>query len=757
MQVAPNTSYTVSFWYYNPGSASGAATSGDVQLNFNGSYVGFVGTPLSQAIGIWKQCSIIFTTGNTTALTMFFVGRPGMVFYIDDLVIQMNEETGSYCEPFYNLIDNGDVEEAISNDNFANLPEWITRNSTKDTNAAANGGYYLTVNAGRGNGNKYVLPITIPKAGKYVFGISMKATSSNNVKVYLVDNINTMSLSRLLEGNDYNFVKTFNNNSQYERLSFRFSTSTDNKQCYLVIGGNVGKADIDAIQLFELKYAKESDQSDYSVYSDSYEEVSPVYGQVDASLSIANTTPVCTNYLGQSAEYFSYSFMNEYDQYGRAYSEEMLDLEINRVVESGVSLVRCEYYPEYAFDYQNNVFDFNTKYMNKFSEFLQAMKENNIDVAISPCYGWKYIYDAVSPNNFRNPLFILADKDANDSLSDSEKNDANALFGQWVAQSVDVLVNQKNFTNLKYVILFTEPGYASGIKDTEKIIAEVEPVVKPTISVDTALTQAGIRNLVKIVGPCTADTWGITQLKYIALDSDAKDCYDIFAWHLYAISEYTADKYSFWYDKICDALEQIKSTGKELWLDEFGWTALNKDSSKDPINGTQYSIAMIAAMNAGVQTTSVWSLASQLWLNSTLTNDQFTGGVHHMGLLPYLEDSTIPRYKYYSWSMIANYTKDGTVYAGTGNNGVYTTAIQNKNGEWTVIVVNMNSSEKKFSLDFDNAINKKLYRHTYDPATQNKTVAAEQIGVDGVISTVSDSFSDTICAYGVQVYTSINQ
>ena len=128
-----------------------------------------------------------------------------------------------------------------------------------------------------------------------------------------------------------------------------------------------------------------------------------------------------------------------------------------------------------------------------------------------------------------------------------------------------------------------------------------------------------------------------------------------------------------------------------------------------------------------------------------------------MGLLPYLEDSTIPRYKYYSWSMIANYTKDGTVYAGTGNNGVYTTAIQNKNGEWTVIVVNMNSSEKKFSLDFDNAINKKLYRHTYDPATQNKTVAAEQIGVDGVISTVSDSFSDTICAYGVQVYTSINQ
>ena len=267
-----NTQYTVSFWYYNPNS-----TSGELQLNFTGNYIGFVGASLKQAAAGWKQCSITFQTSNSTNSTMFFVGRPGMIFYIDDLVVQMNDKVGSYCEPLFNLINNGDIEEEISEDNFKNLPSWITRNNNRNENASANGGYYLTVDAAKSKGEKYVLPISIPKSGKYVFGVSMKAISANNVKVYLVDDIDLMSINKLMSDYNNNFVCTPENANNYERLSFRMSFNTA-KTVYLVIEGNSGKVNIDAIQLFQLKYTKEKDQGDYRIieaYNFDAEGVSP--------------------------------------------------------------------------------------------------------------------------------------------------------------------------------------------------------------------------------------------------------------------------------------------------------------------------------------------------------------------------------------------------------------------------------------------------------------------------------------------------
>jgi len=99
---------------------------------------------------------------------------------------------------------------------------------------------------------------------------------------------------------------------------------------------------------------------------------------------------------------------------------------------------------------------------------------------------------------------------------------------------------------------------------------------------------------------------------------------------------------------------------------------------------------------------------------------------------------------------------EGTkVYSSTSSNGVYISASKQVDGNWSVLVVNSNSSARDITVTFSSAINKTLYRHLYNPNTVTPDANAGIMKSDLVKPNVTTSISDNLPAYSVAVYTSI--
>ena len=163
-------------------------------------------------------------------------------------------------------------------------------------------------------------------------------------------------------------------------------------------------------------------------------------------------------------------------------------------------------------------------------------------------------------------------------------------------------------------------------------------------------------------------------------------------------------------------------------------------------------------MNAGAQSSLLWTVFDQLWPNHHGTNaDSFVEGDQRCGVMPNLKRTLVPRKSYYAFSMISRYvTAFGTrVYEGFGNNGLNATMSVSKEGDITVVVVNCKETPDEFTINFENAINTDLNRHSFDPAVCVPDENAEIIGTDKVFKNVETKLEDTIAPYGVKVYTTL--
>lgn len=213
------------------------------------------------------------------------------------------------------------------------------------------------------------------------------------------------------------------------------------------------------------------------------------------------------------------------------------------------------------------------------------------------------------------------------------------------------------------------------------------------------------------------------------------------------------DSYYEWYKWAKTGLQY--ANGRPFCFDEYD-AIYDRDHSR-PSHGVEIVTAAMAMMNAGVQSSLIWTLFDQIWpSNHTTNNDSFVDGDHRCGVMPVLSRSLIPYKSYYAFALLSKYVDGmGTkVYEGFGENNLHTTMSVSPKGDITVVVANNKEEDDEFVINFEKTLNSvNLNRHSFDPKTCIPDEKAEIIGVDKVFENVSDSLSDKIAAYGVKVYT----
>ena len=212
------------------------------------------------------------------------------------------------------------------------------------------------------------------------------------------------------------------------------------------------------------------------------------------------------------------------------------------------------------------------------------------------------------------------------------------------------------------------------------------------------------------------------------------------------------DSYDVWYNWAKIGLQY--ANGKPFCFDEYD-SLYDRDHSR-PSHGAEIVTAAVALMNAGVQSSLMWTLFDQQWPNNhTYNGDAFYDGDHRCGVMPLLTRSLVPHLSYYAFTLLSRYV-DGNgskVYEGIGKDCLHTTMTISPKGDITIVVVNNKDVQDDYVISFDKNINSTLYRHCFDPKICVPDENAAIIGVDRVLDNVESNIVDNIAPYSVIVYT----
>lgn len=472
-------------------------------------------------------------------------------------------------------------------------------------------------------------------------------------------------------------------------------------------------------------------------------------------------------FKGFGGIYYAYNYIPEDEKYGdeRKYTDEMQQIELDRLVEMGNTIVRTQYSPAWAYNLEANKWDFDTDYMKGFYEYLDDMKECGFDVALNMEWSPKYIRGEKTYNNYGyNPFYILAN-------GNPEKCDQ--LYYQWIVDSLEELY-RRGYDNVKYVIALTEPMNYYKLKEYNEAYDLWRMYV---LGIHKSLEEAGLREKVKIVGPNTgnfypqeAEKEGITpweSIERIAADPEIIEAIDILSHHNYLTREKEANIYSEWYDYLEKCVEIADSINKPYWLDEGEFSpkgstdATRKEDISEGYYATQLAVKMVAAMNVGTQSVLRWTLTDQYWPNNTQTGDGWLDGCHLHGILPNLLDTTIPRKSYYAYSLIAKYSMcdegDSVIYPLQQKRGVYGTCIKLADGNISYIIVNTNAGPMDIKIKSEEKLSdgKSLYRRVFERDNTEATTQAHIPEIDTEFQNVDNYITDVIQGGSVHVYTTI--
>lgn len=449
-------------------------------------------------------------------------------------------------------------------------------------------------------------------------------------------------------------------------------------------------------------------------------------------LKIQTEEVIQDNFLGLNATYHGFAFMPE--QAAKGMNDADRTREFDRVSRMGLHIARTWYRPDWVVgDTLTNEFHWDTVKFKAFCQWLQAMKDRNVDVALQA--GWWFTKDTYYGNAGPNP-----EKDL-------------ARYAEWVSESIHQLVEIQGFTNIKYLILFTEPTtYNSGIIPEGK--TQWQYYKEAVTAIREKLQTDGRLNLVKLVGPNNSN-------KACFIGEAAKELND--GIDIYSGHDYNLKNYKEWYTLFALMQEKVSGAGKPVWLDEYGKADEKYRLTADYGNYVAQVIA--ASLNAGIQTSFMWLLFDQQYVapgTNTTNNDSFVNGVHRWGTCKWphdtIENPTLPYPHWYAFSLMSKSLGGGKgtkVFKTTGLDDLHIAAVQQPSGDWSVLVVNEAEVSREFSIQFSSRVNKTFYRYLYDPAKIIPTEAAELIGYSTVFSAVEKELRDTIPAKGVAVYSTV--
>ena len=231
---------------------------------------------------------------------------------------------------------------------------------------------------------------------------------------------------------------------------------------------------------------------------------------------------------------------------------------------------------------------------------------------------------------------------------------------------------------------------------------------------------------------------------------------DAYSYHYYGkfnnakVSNYAAN-WKALNDIVADALSGTNLTTNDIYMDEvsvkyYGSKEAANDKSKESaFEATQLAEYLSALMNGGYKGAYLWTFSD--------------GGSDNMyGLMPNaasaVKGNGIPYDRFYATTLVTRYLNNcKTIYAGTQSNGCVTVMGKDSEGNTTVLVVNMNHTNKTVKVNIGANLSATLKRHLYNPSVNFRTIEGKTIGVDKQFENVADSFTDTIPAGGVAIYT----
>ncbi|MDD5053133.1 MAG: hypothetical protein PHO27_10420 [Sulfuricurvum sp.] len=468
-------------------------------------------------------------------------------------------------------------------------------------------------------------------------------------------------------------------------------------------------------------------------------------------LKVYNDSVLMTDFLGVNGVYHGFAYMPE--QIKKGMNDDDRNREFSRVKNMDLKIARTWYRTDWACgDNMYNDFNWETEKMKAFYLWLDKMKELKVDVAIQA--GWWFTKDTY-------PWVIGKENTAIGPQPDKDPQ----RFAQWVNESLYQLIKVKGYTNIKYLVLFTETlNYPAGILPSG--YTKPEYFYKVSKTIHDKLVKSGLRSLIKFVGPNSGSTDTAAWVGWSVHNMDK--VIDIYSWHNYNGGKNNGNtplEYAGW-KKIVDVGRiKVKQTGKPFWMDEYGASRPDESVRSRADYGNYLAQAVAAFTNEGVQTSLVWLLFDQQYvapLEVTTNKDSFYAGVHRWGLTKWPHDNVVdsesPYPAWYAFSMMSKYLggrNHTKVYKTNSADSVYVVATQPNNKELSVMVVNASHSAKRIKVEFHQKINGILERHLYNPAKLEITKDATIIGSDKKIDIKNRSFGDELPSRGVAIYTTL--
>lgn len=471
-----------------------------------------------------------------------------------------------------------------------------------------------------------------------------------------------------------------------------------------------------------------------------------------ALLKIYNDSILINDFLGVNGVYHGFAYMPE--QTDKGMNENDRQREFSRVKNMDLKIARTWYRQDWACgDNIYNEFNWETTKMKAFYLWLDKMKELNVDVAIQS--GWWFTKDTYSLASFSDKSCKI--------FPEPEKN--MERFSLWMKESLHQLITVRGYSNIKYLILFTEPlNYPSGIIPVG--YTEPEYYDKICTRIHEKLVESGLRSSLKLVGPNSGSTDTAAWIGWSV--KNMNDVIDIYSWHAYNGENFWTNpplEYNGWKNIVEVGIKKIKQTGKPFWIDEYGANRPNENIRLMPDYGNYLAQCVAAFINGGAQTSLIWLLFDQQYvgpLESASSGDSFYNGVHRWGIAKWPHDNVSepenPYPSWYAFSMMSKYLggRNNTIVYKTQNaDSLYVVATSPNGTDFSVMLVNGAHSSKKIEFEFQKEINKTLRRHLYDPSSLEITKKASIINDDLTFKKVKRIFNDEIPSRGVAIYTSL--
>ena len=450
--------------------------------------------------------------------------------------------------------------------------------------------------------------------------------------------------------------------------------------------------------------------------------------------AVNTNSVICDDFYGVGANVLPMQFMPENLETG--YNEVYWALERERILKAKPNVVRMWFQPDWLAtnyeDYKNGNYDFECQKMQSVYKWLDVLKEAGSEVEFN--FGWKV-------SSYAQEWFSFPGVEKKRNSAPRELD----LFAKCCGVTLNELINNRGYDNIKYLTFYNEPDYAGNSlafgdfcvegfdrKDYWKMML---------VSCRKEIDNYGLSHI-KMWG---AETSGAvqTQTDWVNYFKDVKEL-DCFTTHKY---QHLSDLDTAYNEYIKKAVKYkpiiLTECGQCYSGAEYLWTRSHVQLFCDMVN-------------LGISGMLIWCL------NSIFITDpcsfEMRNGIDMWDMLAVEGGIDNVREVFYEWAMLSHYVpnhcKSIKSIVTSGSTDARIASFKSGDDYTVVVELKGDNSDKNIEIKFDKAVNKKFYKHIYRRPTCRNGNAIMPPSVAEI--SVADKITETVSGeYQEIVYTTI--